>query len=211
MSEYGILVGKKIFATRRAKKMSRAELGQKVGLHETTLKKYEDGDIQRVSVEVLQSIAIALDISPSYLIGWEPSGQEDQSDKMQLKKIPLLGNVACGEPIFAIKDADEYVPLFDDVKADFCVRAKGDSMAGANIYDGDIIFAHSQNMVDNGEIAVVIIGEEATLKRVYYYPQENKLLLASENPKYAPLSYSGRELEQVRIIGKAVVHYGIIK
>ena len=78
------------------------------------------------------------------------------------------------------------------------------SIARALAYDGDIVFIRSQNAVDNGEIAAVIINDEATLKRVYYYPEQQKLILTPENPKYAPLVYVGGELESIKIIGKAV-------
>lgn len=57
------------------------------------------------------------------------------------------------------------------IQADFCLRARGDSMIGARIYDGDIVFIQQQDMVDDGEIAAVIIDDEATLKRVNYYPE----------------------------------------
>ena len=77
-------------------------------------------------------------------------------------------------------------------------------MIGARIFDGDIVFIRSQSFVDNGEIAAVIINDEATLKRVYFYPEEEKLVLSPENPKYAPLVYVKRELEGIKIIGKAV-------
>ena len=77
-------------------------------------------------------------------------------------------------------------------------------MIGARIYDGDIVFIRSQSSVDNGEIAAVIINDEATLKRVYYYPDEEKLVLSPENPKYAPLLYVKEELDSIKIIGKAV-------
>ena len=77
-------------------------------------------------------------------------------------------------------------------------------MTGARIYDGDIVFIRSQSSVDNGEIAAVIINDEATLKRVYYYPENEKLVLNPENPKYAPLVYVGDELDSIKIIGKAV-------
>ena len=77
-------------------------------------------------------------------------------------------------------------------------------MIGARIYDGDIVFIRSQNAVDNGEIAAVIINDEATLKRVYYYPNEQKLVLSPENPRYAPLVYVKDELDSIKIIGKAV-------
>ena len=77
-------------------------------------------------------------------------------------------------------------------------------MIGARIYDGDIVYIRSQNAVDNGEIAAVIINDEATLKRVYFYPEEEKLILSPENPRFAPLVYLGSELENIKILGKAV-------
>ena len=77
-------------------------------------------------------------------------------------------------------------------------------MVGARIFDGDIVFIRRQESVDNGEIAAVAIDDEATLKRVYYYPSEGKIILMPENPKYAPLVYINEELESIKILGKAV-------
>ena len=77
-------------------------------------------------------------------------------------------------------------------------------MIGARILDGDIVFCRQQDMVENGEIAVVLINDEATLKRVYYYPEKKKLVLQAENPKYEPFVYVGEELDEIRILGKAI-------
>ena len=71
------------------------------------------------------------------------------------------------------------------VKCDYCVRAKGDSMINARIHNGDIVFIRKQEMVDNGEIAAVLIDNEVTLKRFYYYPESNKLVLQAENPQFS--------------------------
>ena len=83
-------------------------------------------------------------------------------------------------------------------------------MVGARIYDGDIVFIRAQDAVDNGEIAAVIINDEATLKRVYYYPEEGQLVLSPENPRYAPLVYLRSELNSIKIIGKAVAFQSAI-
>ena len=77
-------------------------------------------------------------------------------------------------------------------------------MIGARIMDGDIVFIREQTIVENGEIAAVIIDDEATLKRVYYYKDSGKLILQAENPKYSPLIYEGEELNSIRILGKAI-------
>jgi len=84
-------------------------------------------------------------------------------------------------------------------------------MVGARIYDGDLVFIRSQESVDNGEIAAVIIDDEATLKRVYFYPEKQKLILSPENPHYEPLVFLGSELDHIKIIGKAVAFQSVIR
>lgn len=116
----------------------------------------------------------------------------------------MLGEIACGEPVFADEDKEHYVMADMDIHADFCLTAKGDSMVNARIYEGDIVFIKEMPIVENGDIAAVIINDEATLKRVYYYPDDSMLQLVAENPKYKPLVYQGEELNHIRILGKAV-------
>lgn len=130
--------------------------------------------------------------------------QHDNIKPVKLRRFPLLGEIACGKPVFADEERESYVMADMDIRADFCLRAKGDSMIGARIYDGDIVFIREMPIVENGEIAAVIIDDEATLKRVYYYPSQGKLVLTPENPAYEPLVYVGDELNQIRILGKAV-------
>ena len=123
----------------------------------------------------------------------------------------MLGEIACGNPIFADEDRESYVKAGTNVNADFCLTARGDSMIGARIFDGDIVFCRSQSTVENGEIAVVVIEDEATLKRVYFYPEKKKLVLQAENPKYEPFVYVGDELSEIRIMGKAIAFQSDIK
>ncbi|MDE6775329.1 MAG: hypothetical protein K2J37_03390, partial [Ruminococcus sp.] len=123
---------------------------------------------------------------------------------VHLRSFPLLGEIACGKPIFANEDKERYIMADMGIDADFCLKAKGDSMINARIYDGDIVFIREMPMVENGDIAAVIINDESTLKKVYYYPQNGKLVLYPENPAYEPFIYVGEELNSVRILGKAV-------
>ncbi|MBR1738486.1 MAG: repressor LexA, partial [Firmicutes bacterium] len=83
-------------------------------------------------------------------------------------------------------------------------RCKGDSMINARIFDGDVVFIKQQDSVDNGEIAAIIIDNEATLKRVYYYPDEDFLILKAENTKYADMIFKKRDLDSIRILGKVI-------
>lgn len=128
----------------------------------------------------------------------------DNIKPIKLKRFPMLGEIACGKPIFADEDREHYIMADMDIDADFCLTAKGDSMINARIYNGDIVFIKEMPIVDNGDIAAVIIEDEATLKRVYYYPEKGKLILNPENPSCEPLVYIGDELNYIRILGKAV-------
>lgn len=130
---------------------------------------------------------------------------------IEIKKFPLLGDIACGEPRFANEERESYVSAGTAINADFCLKARGDSMINARIMDGDIVFIRSQSQVENGEIAVVIINDEATLKRVFYYPEKSTLILKPENPKYEDFIFTGSELNDINILGKAVAFQSDIK
>lgn len=121
------------------------------------------------------------------------------------KRFPVLSSIACGEPILMQDEKELYVDASEDIKADFVLIAKGDSMTGAHIYDRDPVFIRAQQTVENGEIAAVGIGDEATLKRVYWYANRSVLVLKAENPDYPDMEFSGAELENIRIFGKAVM------
>ncbi|MGM9681036.1 MAG: LexA family protein, partial [Eubacteriales bacterium] len=99
---------------------------------------------------------------------------------------------------------ESYIDASSDIDADFCLTAKGDSMIGARIHDGDVVFIKQMPIVDNGQIAAVIIDDEATLKRWYYYPDKQKLMLIAENSAYEPLVYMGEELNSITCLGRAI-------
>lgn len=123
---------------------------------------------------------------------------------IETRRFPVLGEIACGEPIFCNEERELYVEAGADIKADFCLIARGDSMINARIHNGDIVFIRRQPEVNNGEIAAVVIEDEATLKRVFYYKDENIISLNAENPAYKPMIYRAEELDTIFILGKAV-------
>lgn len=206
--------GERIRMLREKANVSQVELAKSIPCSKQTLYKYENNIITNIPSDNIKAIADYFDVSPAYIMGWSEqknTGSDELEDLSKYgvmpivrKRIPLLGSIACGEPIYASEDRESYVEIGADINADFCLRAKGDSMIGARIQDGDIVFIRRQSIVDNGDIAAVIIDDSATLKRVYYYPEKAKLVLSPENPKYEPLVYVGEELNEVNIIGKAV-------
>ena len=200
---------------RKEKKITQEELSKIIGVERSSIGKYESSGVIP-SVDVLNKIADYFNVSVDYLLGRSnaPANPIDPfsfSNIQPVKKhrIPLLGEIACGEPIFADEDFEGFIE--SDIEADFALRCNGDSMTGARIMDGDIVLIKKQDMVENGEIAAVIIENEATLKRVYYYPKDGKLILNPENPAYAPLVYVDEELNQIRILGRAVAFYSRVR
>ncbi len=196
----------KLRELRKEKRITLDELAAMIGTSKQTIHRYENGVITNIPPEKVERLAAALGTTPSELMGWEESAKPMYKGILPLttKKLPMLGRIACGVPIYAEEEHESYVAVGGNLNADFCLRAAGDSMTGARIFDGDTVFIRSQEAVDNGEIAAVIINDEATLKRVYFYPEEGKLILSPENPRYAPLVFVGSELENIKIIGKAV-------
>lgn len=203
--------GSRLKEIRKAKKMTLEELADAIGTSKQTIHRYENGIISNIPHEKIEGLAWALGCSPAELMGWEDDLSAHAGLRpIRLKRLPLLGEIACGEPIYAEQEYESYMCADENLDADFCLKAIGDSMTGARIHDGDTVFIRSQNSVDNGEIAAVIINDEATLKRVYFYPDEAKLVLSPENPRYAPLVYVGDELNSIKIIGKAVAFHSTI-
>ena len=196
--------------------MTLEEVAKQVGVGRATVQRWESGVIVNVRRDKIVKIAAALKTTPGYLMGWKDDPDSEPLENLYDNitpytptKVPLLGTIACGEPIYADEENGQFIEA--NIKADFCLRAKGDSMINARINDGDIVFIKKQNVVENGEIAAIIIEDEATLKRVYYYPGENKMSLVAENTKYAPLIYVGTELSTIKILGKAVAFQSEIK
>lgn len=189
-----------------------------VKLNRNDLSQYVNGKVEP-GQQKLSILGLALNVNEAWLMGYDDVPQSRDisfsSDTtniydfpnispVHLKRFRMLGEIACGEPIWADEDRESFVMADMDIRADFCLKAKGDSMVNARIHDGDVVFIQQTDIVRNGEIAAVIIDNEATLKRVYYYPDKNKLVLNPENPKYEPLVYLNEELETIRILGRAV-------
>ena len=207
------MIPNKLKSLRKEKGLTLDELALLVGTSKQTVHRYENGVISNIPPAKVEKLAEALGTTPSELMGWQFESDGAGFDNLvpiSVKRLPILGEIACGKPIYAEESHESYAAADSHLDADFCLRAHGDSMVGARINDGDIVFIRSQSSVDNGEIAAVIINDEATLKRVYYYPDEGKLVLSPENPRYAPLVYINEELESIKILGKAVAFQSTI-
>ena len=195
--------------------MTKVRLAELVGYDRSMITKIEQGKVDLTQSKI-SAIAKALQTTTMKLMGDE-EGDDTPSNILPLpktRKIPLLGTIACGEPILATENVAEYVDMDTDIHADFALRCNGDSMINARIFDGDIVYIRKQNSVENGEIAAVLIDgvesdSEATLKR--FFRENDKIRLSAENPMYADKQYYGEEMNQVRVIGKAVAFLSTVR
>lgn len=199
---------KNIKRRRQQLKMTQTDLALKMGYADKSMiAKIEKGNVDLPQSKIL-AFANALKTTPGELMGWdyetEATETVDNIYKLDKIKLPMLGKVACGEPIYADEERESYVMVGTDIKADFCLQCQGDSMINARIHDGDIVFVKKTDIVENGAIAVVIIDDEATLKRFFYYREQNLVILKPENPKYQDIILTGEQLNQVKVIGRAV-------
>ena len=198
-------VGDNIKNTRIKQGITQEELANKIGTTKQTIYKYENGIVTNIPLSKLEVIADALGVTTAHLMGWEEPKHLTIPGAFvpKMRRVPLLGKTACGQPIYSPNFDNGFALINSDIPADFALEAQGESMSGVGIHSGDVIFFVAADMVDNGQIAAVVVGEEVTLKRVYYYPNNNKLILNSENPAFEPLVYIGSELDEIRIIGRA--------
>lgn len=211
---------KKIFGmivkqARIRKNMTQLELAKRVGYtsdsSSTTIAKIESG-VNDIPLAKLQKFAEVLDLDPLALI--IPDGANIFSNEYHVpynslpildhakNTIPLIGQIACGSPILAEDNIVEMLPPLPGVNADMALLCKGDSMVDAGIFDGDVAYIHLQPFVENGTIAAVRIGDEATLKRFNF--DGVKMILKPENKKYPEQIYQGAKLTDVTILGKLV-------
>lgn len=205
----------RIHEKRTEKGITLAQIADRLGVTEATAQRYERGNIKSIPYEHMCAYGEILNCSPAYLMGWEDNSSVMLNNiyPIELKRFPMLGEIACGKPTYINEDRESYIMAGTDIKADFCLKAKGDSMINARIYDGDIVFVRKQDIVENGEIAAVVVNNdsEATLKRFYYYAEKSMVILKAENPVYEDLIFTNDELNNFHVLGKAIAFQSDIK
>lgn len=204
--------GDRIKQARTAAGITQKELGEKIGVGFSAIHKYETGMVVNLKRDTIAAIAKALGVKPTWLMCMED--EDDEPHMVSAYCAPIIGAIACGEPITAEENFDGEVVIPEGVHADFALRCKGDSMVNARIFDGDIVYIHSQPEVENGQIAAVYVKNdgpiwEATLKRVRKF--KDHIILEPENPQYSPMVFWNEEMLKVEIIGVAVAFTSSIR
>lgn len=197
-------MGEKIYYLRTKNSMTLEELGNKVGVGKSTVRKWENGMIANMKRDKILKVAEALNTTPAYLMGWDEAKEEPNKKGI---KIPVLGRVAAGVPIEMIEDVLDYEEITEDMAKHgeyFALKIQGDSMT-PRIWNNDVVIVRQQDDAENGDIVIAAInGEDAVCKRLQKY--NDGIALISLNPQYEPIYFKRDEVDEkpVRIIGKVI-------
>lgn len=200
------------------KNIKPSEIAKLTGVHKGNISHYLKGDWQ-AKQDTIYKIAAAFNLNEAWLMGYDvpmdkdtqaaapsvPNNLQDIENIIPLptgKRVPIIGSIACGTPILAQENIEGYLSINPDNSADFCLICKGDSML-PRCQNGDLVLIRKQPTVENGEIAAVRIGDEATLKKVYR-PAPDQLMLIAENSDFPPIVLTKDEINTVSIEGKAI-------
>lgn len=216
------MLSNKLRTLRKIRGLTLEEVAERIGTSKQTVQRYENGVIANVPSDKVEALADILNTTPAALMGWQA---KEAKEVKRLVPLPRAENILPAKAKSApprVDLANEKTPSPDREQerdtgydaaeeADLCVLARGDSMIGARILDGDLVFIRSQESVGNGEIAAVLIDGVAVLKRVYYDPEKQMMILSCDNPKYEPLVCFGEELSKIEILGKAVAFQSTVR
>lgn len=212
-------IGVRIEARRKELGLTLDDVAQEIGVAKSTIQRYEKGTIEKIKLPVIEAIARALNVSPAWICcKTDEKNAQDNNAPLPKGIFPLpkmrewqvLGATACGKPLHR-ELLDETVIAPDDIRADVVFRCVGDSMINARIFDGDAVFVRLQPEVENGQIAVVRVDDEYTLKRVYY--QYDYIELRPENPVHKAIILREEELSPdcFEVVGLAVAFMSMVK
>ena len=218
-------LGDLIRTFRREHNLTMEEFGRCCGLSKGYISMLEKNENPRTkkpiipSLDTIRQVATGMQVDINDLIAALDDNQAVQVEDhlstlpdiypIHRRFLPLLADIACGEPIYSEEQHGTVVDVCGEIDADFCVKARGDSMTGARIYDGDLVFIKRQPTVENGEIAAVWIDGASTLKR--FYMDENEIRLAAENPKYPTHYIRSSDHKEVLVLGKAVAFQSALR
>lgn len=203
-----IEIGTKIKYARDLQKITLDEIATKVGVAKSTIQRYEAGKIEKPKLPVLESIANALNVNPSWLIGKSDDMRPIKNTATKGITINVLGRVAAGIPIEAVENIIDTEEISEEMARTgefFGLQIKGDSME-PRIYEGDVVIVRKQDDAESGDIVIALVnGNDATCKRLTKYAGGISLV-SLNSAKYEPLMFSNEEIDTkpVKILGKVV-------
>lgn len=199
-------IGDKIRMLRKQKGLTQTELGEKLGVKTNAVSKWECGRVEDIPMSKVKAMSVLFDVPPSFLIdGEQLPSNATPLDVQSFHRIPILGRIAAGLPLYAEQNIEGYTLTDLNGGAEyFALRVKGDSMNAARIQEGDVLIVRRQEEVENGEVAIVMVGDDdATVKRFYSTGNTVTLMPQSTNPKHQAQMYDLRKTK-IKVLGKVV-------
>lgn len=195
-------------AARERMGLTQQQVAERLDINHTTYCGYETGK-RKPNPQRIKALAQILNTPADVLLETEAYAMNTAPMPAIVGK-PRLGTIACGTPILAEQNIEGYDQVPDYVKCDFTLVCRGDSMIGARIHDGDVVCIRQQPTVENGQIAAVLVdGDEATLKRFYF--NDGVVTLQAENPAYPPKVFTGEDVNKVRVLGLATHFISVLR
>lgn len=207
------VVGERIRMRRKELGMTLDDIAGEIGVAKSTIQRYETGTIEKLKLPVIEAIARVLRVAPEWLAGKSDNMLRNETPTRsatippgfqplpEMSVVPIIGRIACGQPITAEENVEGTTSLPSEWGADFILICQGSSMS-PKILDGDAVAIRKVEEVYNGQISAVRIDNEATLKKVYRYP--DRLELRPINPDFDSIVLYGEEMNAAAIEGKAV-------
>lgn len=212
------IIGTRIEQRRKSLGLTLDDVAQEIGLAKSTVQRYEKGTIETIKLPVVEAIARILKVDPAWICGKTEDMEPEKAERTiplssntfpidfsKYHQIPILGRISAGLPIYAEEHIEGYTMTDLNGGAEyFALRVNGDSMNAIGINDGYLIIVRRQEEVENGEIAVVMVGDDdATVKRFYRTDSTVTLMPQSTNPVHTPQIYDTQSI-QVRVLGKVI-------
>ena len=199
----------RIKISREKKGLEQGELAKLVGKSQSMVSLYEK-DPRKTAVDVLEKLSEIFNTTVDYLIGLTNIEQKPDNliEMNDVTKVPILGTIRAGSPIFAQENVEEYLPIpigSVNQKDSFALKVTGDSMIDAGIQHGDTLLVKKQEWLDaDGDIMVVLVNNdsEATVKRMF--KDKDGIILQAANKNYKPIVINKKDLDYVKILGKVI-------
>lgn len=203
-------IHERIKLRRKSLKLSADDVAEAIGVSRATYYRYESEEVEKMPTSVLEPLARILRTTPAALLGWDSQNEESSKsnvvDSHTYVNVPLYSYISCGTASFVEDNIEDYISLPESLlkasKDYFCQYAKGDSMIGENIHEGDLVIFEKVNTLDNGKIGCFCVDHnEATCKKFYHDKNSGIITLQASNPKYEPIIVTV-ETMNFRVLGQ---------